>query len=67
MKIEEKARDAEDEHFEDIHNVEPIYVYTCEEVHHIYEKEYSLEKSEPIHALINRTTRLDSKLEKDVQ
>ena len=34
--IKKRAQKAEDAHFKDDKNVEPIFVYTCEETHNFY-------------------------------
>lgn len=56
-----RAQDSEDKHFKNADNVEPIYIYTCEKIHH----KYSETQSEPVYTVVNRFLREESIIEKD--
>ena len=53
--IGERAQRANEEHFRDINNIEPIYVYTNEGIH---PNEVNIaNKSEPVYKVVNRFLR----------
>ena len=62
QKIGERAQKADVEHFKDINHVEPIYIYTSEEIHH--SEDNTANNSQPIYRIVNKFLREDSLLTK---